>query len=126
MTGLVSLIFLTLFGSLVLTREAKYFVRWQLGMGLICILRPIIVSPWTYPPVVDKFQGEVDSSDNSINLECQVRDLESGLQSNKISWTVNGKPGGSLSFPERIHILYSRSAVERQGCSYFEAIDNPE
>ncbi|HBC31776.1 MAG TPA: hypothetical protein DC024_11115, partial [Clostridiales bacterium] len=52
------------------------------------------------PPVVDKFQGEVNSSNNSIDLECQVRDLESGLRSNKISWTVNGKPGGSHEFSQ--------------------------
>lgn len=50
------------------------------------------------PPAVDKFQGEVNSSNNSIDLECQVRDLESGLRSNKISWTVNRKPGGSHEF----------------------------
>lgn len=47
------------------------------------------------PPVVDQFSGEVLKTDNSLHLECQTRDLHSGLKSNKISWKVNGQSGGS-------------------------------
>lgn len=52
------------------------------------------------PPIVDEFRGEVNISNNSIDLRCRVRDIESGLQSCKISWTVNGEPGGFHEFSQ--------------------------
>lgn len=47
------------------------------------------------PPIIDQFKGEVSKVDNSLTLECQVRDLLSKIKSNRISWKVNGQPSGS-------------------------------
>ncbi|NLY75466.1 MAG: hypothetical protein GX075_09185, partial [Firmicutes bacterium] len=77
------------------------------------------------PPVVDEFKGEVSETDNSINLECRVRDLQSGVKSNIIFWKVNGEHGGLQDFPQNVSTMkISGLPVNARVEVTLEAVDN--
>lgn len=77
------------------------------------------------PPVVDQFKGEVSKVDNSLTLECQVRDLLSGIKSNQIFWKVDGQLSGSkeLSQSESITTIPNLPVNSRVEV-VLEAVDN--